>query len=362
MSEVVSQENWQVDEEEWKELQGRIEAIAIEHAARQPVERLIQLLIYFLVGVSVFLGVFGFQQFSDIANMLDEKIALQFAQDEAKVLAYKNAVDDLRTAHEDYRALIDGYTDALTNLSYLRDVDNTIDLEPTVHRLSDEEDKYAADPSLPGFDSWRLEALTTLELFLQTSSKQNFDPGLLFNAAQMASRLKNKHLSLHLIKEANRRRPLDLASQAAMYSGLIDSGTPNQVEESYAKLMALVPRVVESKEPHIMLSEALNAAADLGRYQEYLSVLQAVDQDGEIHIPSVLYSMKARVLLEVPHPDNLQYAREAILQAKQQLKSETSSNTWVSAALRHISEVERSIRLTEQMRLESVGGGMPSSL
>ena len=86
------------------------------------------MLIYFLVGVSVFLGVFGFQQFSDIANMLDEKIALQFAQDEAKVLAYKNAVDDLRTAHEDYRALIDGYTDALTNLSYLRDVDNTIDL------------------------------------------------------------------------------------------------------------------------------------------------------------------------------------------------------------------------------------------
>jgi len=97
----VGQENWQVDEEEWKEPQSRIEAIGIEHAARQPVEKLIQLLIYFLVGVSVFLGVFGFQQFSDIANMLDEKIALQFAQDEAKVLAYKNAVGDSRTAHED---------------------------------------------------------------------------------------------------------------------------------------------------------------------------------------------------------------------------------------------------------------------
>jgi hypothetical protein len=349
-------------ERDLEELKAQVDIISIEHAARQPIENLVRILMYFLVGISIFLGLFGVTQFSDIENKLEEKVALQFAKDESKVLAYKNAVDDLREAHAAYMELTSDYDDALRNLGYLRDVDDTIDIEPTVHRLSNEEDNYAADPSLPGFDSWRLEALTTLEVFLQTSQERNFDPDLLFNASQMAARLKNRHLSLLLIKEANRRRPLDTSIQAAVYSGLIDSGTPDEVEKSYKELMGLVPQVVRSITPHILLAEAWNAAVDLGRFADYLQVLESIDQRADDHVPSVLYAMKARVLLQVPNPDNLEKVRQAISQAKQQLAAETVSNLWVGKTLKYISDVETSIRITEQIRAETAMQQMPSSL
>jgi len=351
-----------MDEKDWKELEARVDAISLEHAARQPIETLIRILIYGLFGLLVFLGLFGVTQFSDIENTLEEKIALQFAQDESKVLAYKNAVDDLRRANTAYRELTSGYEEALTNLGYLRDVDETIDIEPTVHKLSSEEDRYAADPSLPDFESWRLKALTTLELFLQASKERNFDPDLLFNASQMAARLRNTHLSLLLIKEANRRRPLDTSIQAAMYSGLIDSGTPDEVERSYEKLMELVPQVVKSTTPHILLAEVWNAAVDLGRYEDYLNVLASVDQSADVHVPSVFYAMKARVLLEVPDPDNLTKVKQAISQAQQQLALETVSNAWIGKTLDYISDLETSVRITEQIRMESAEQAIRSSL
>ena len=351
-----------MDDKDWKELEARVDAISMEHAARQPIENLVRILIYVLVGLSVFLGLFGVTQFSDIENKVEEKVALQFAQDESKVLAYKNAVDDLRKANAAYRKLTSDYEDALRNLGYLRDVDDTIDIEPTVHRLSNEEDEYAENPSLPGFDSWRLEALTTLELFLQKSNERNFDPDLLFNASQMAARMKNRHLSLLLIKEANRRRPLDTSIQAAMYSGLIDSGTPDEVEKSYKELMRLVPQVVRSTTPHILLAEVWNAAVDLGRFEDYLEVLESMDQRADAHIPSVFYAIKARVLLEVPDPDNLEKVRHAISQAQQQLASETVSNSWVGKTLEYVSDLETSIRITEQIRMESAEQAIRSSL
>lgn len=351
-----------MDDKDWKELEARVDAISMEHAARQPIENLVRILIYVLVGLSVFLGLFGVTQFSDIENKVEEKVALQFAQDESKVLAYKNAVDDLRKANAAYRKLTSDYEDALRNLGYLRDVDDTIDIEPTVHRLSNEEDEYAENPSLPGFDSWRLEALTTLELFLQKSNERNFDPDLLFNASQMAARMKNRHLSLLLIKETNRRRPLDTSIQAAMYSGLIDSGTPGEVEKSYKELMRLVPQVVRSTTPHILLAEVWNAAVDLGRFEDYLEVLESMDQRADAHIPSVFYAMKARVLLEVPDPDNLEKVRHAISQAQQQLASETVSNSWVGKTLEYVSDLETSIRITEQIRMESAEQAIRSSL
>jgi hypothetical protein len=105
----MDEKDWKEDEKDWKELEARVDAISLEHAARQPIETLIRILIYGLFGLLVFLGLFGVTQFSDIENTLEEKIALQFAQDESKVLAYENAVDDLRRANTAYRELTSGY-------------------------------------------------------------------------------------------------------------------------------------------------------------------------------------------------------------------------------------------------------------
>ena len=119
-------------------LNKRLDQIAIEHASRQPIEDMIRLLLYVIFGISIFLGAFGITQFSVLDNMLEEKIALQFAQDDARVLAYKNSVNELRIAHAEYSELISEYAEAIKNLSYLREVDGTLDLEPTVYALSDE--------------------------------------------------------------------------------------------------------------------------------------------------------------------------------------------------------------------------------
>ena len=206
------------------------------------------------------------------------------------------------------------------------------------------------DRSGDEYDKWRLKVLTTLELFLTQSQQRNYDPDLLFNAAQTAARLKNSHLSLLLIREANRRKPADLAIKAALYSGIVDSGTPSEVDKAYISLLNLVPKVGTTKNPHIVLSEARNASADLSRFKEFLNALRTVEESDGQHIPSIVYAMQARILLEIPDPANLELAKEAMDKARGQLRFETISNRWVSRTREYIAAVQLRIKVTEQMR------------
>ena len=65
---------------------------------------------------------------------------LQFSSDEAKVLDYKNSIDEIATARDQYLDLINEYSEALTTLGYLEKVDSKLVLEPSIFRLIKEEE------------------------------------------------------------------------------------------------------------------------------------------------------------------------------------------------------------------------------
>lgn len=334
----------------------RLHKIEIEVAERRPVDKLIQLFIYLLAALSIVVGLFGFKQFSDIDAVISSEVKMQFPKDQQKFLDYKKLIEDTSVLGAKHTELFGKYEAALKTFAHLDKVTDDFDLEGKVSRLMDEVDE--GDETTTKDEKWRLQAVATLRLLAEAQKKRSFRSDFIFNAAQTASRLQQSALAFELMQVAHTKRPNDAPIQAGRLSAIVEIGDEKEVKDAFAGLMSMVANL-DANSPHIVLSEAWNAAEHLRRYDALVSAVDRLIQSKERLVkPSYAYFIKAYALTRASRPGDMEAARVTVEEGLSLLENESPNAVWHEASQREyvkclkvFAEAKQSVKLRQMQAL-----------
>lgn len=309
----------------------RIRKLEVELAERRPVERLVQILIYFLAGLSVVVGLFGFKQFSDIGSVISTEVKNQFPRDSQRYLEYRKLIDETQSLNQKYMEMYGKYESALRAFSNLDRVTDDFDIEGKVSRVvaAVEERKGAALLE----EKWRLEAVATLKLLAEAQKRRNFKGDFIFNASQTAARLQQHALAAELMDLAFAKRPNDAPIQAGRLSAQVGIGDEKAVNDAFNGLMQMVANLSPNS-PHIVLSEAWNAAEQLRRHAELAQAIDKLLSSNSPLKPSYAHFIRSYSLTRTGKPGDLDKAKAAMEDGVKVLSSESPNTVWFKASLR----------------------------
>lgn len=313
-------------------LEERFRKLELEVAERRPVEKLMRILIYFFVGLSIAIGLFGIKQFSDINTAIESEVRTQFPKDQRKYLDYKLLIEDTEELNDRYKNLFGKYESALKTFAHLDKVTDDFDLEGKISRITEE--TKDSENELTKDEAWRLQAIATLRLLVEAQKKRNFQSDFIFNAAQAASRLQQNALAYDLMQVAYTKRPNNAPIQAGRYSAIVEIGDEKEVEDAFKSLMKMVANL-DSNSPHIVLSEAWNAAEHLRKYDSLIAAIdQLLKNQQQTLKPSYAYFIKAFALTRASRPGDLDMARSTIEEGLDILSKESPNAVWYDASIR----------------------------
>lgn len=317
----------------------RIAKIEIELAERKPIERLVQLLIYFLAAISVVVGIFGIKQLSDINSIISSEVKNQFPRDSQKMLEYKRLIEETSELKEKYNQLYGKYESALKAYDNLDKITDDFDIEGKVARVFSEVDNRSGEELLD--EKWRLSVVATLKLLSESQKKKNYTSDFIFNAAQTASRLQQNSLAFELMQGAFEKRPHDAPIRAGRLSAIIAIGDEKGVNDAFADLMKMVENL-DPNSPHIVLSEAWNAAENLRRYGELIGAIDnLLEKKGSAIKPSYAYFIKSFALTRTGRPGDLEKAKITANEGVAVLKLESPNSVWSEASLRELGKCKK---------------------
>lgn len=329
----------------------RVQKLELELAERRPVERQIQLFIYFLAALSIIVGVFGFKQFSDIGGVIAAEVKMQYPRDQQRFLEYKRLIDETSALNAKHQELFGKYETALKSFAHLDKVSDDFDLEGKVLRIIEAADDARRD--ILSDEQWRLQAVATLRLLAEAQKKRNFQSDFVFNAAQTAGRLQQHSLAFDLMEVAYTKRPNDAPIQAGRLSAIVSIGAEKEVKDAFSSLMNMVANL-DANSPHIVLSEAWNAAEHLRRYD---ALVEAVDRllksDDRLVKPSYAYFVKAYALTRASRPGDIALAKTTADDGLKVLSTESPNAVWYEASLRQYGkcvEVFMAAKQTQKLR------------
>lgn len=331
-----------IDTIETTKLEDRIHLLELEHAERKPVDKLIQILIYFLAGLSIIVGFFGIKQFSDIDSAISKEILQQFPKDQQKYLEYKKLIEDTKTLHQDFEKLAGKYKLALERFAHIDHLTADFDLEGKVIKVMRE----VVEEENQTNESWRLQAVATLRLLVEAIKRRNFQGDFIFNAAQAASKLQQHALAYELMQEAYIKRPHDKPIQAGRLSAIVEIGDEKEVNEAFKALMDMVIHL-DTNSPHIVLSEAWNASEHLRRYDALIEAIDNLIQSKNPLKPSYAYFVKAFALTRASRIGDLETAQTAMEEGWNLFLQESPNSVWHEASLR---EYAKCLQVFEQAK------------
>lgn len=331
-------------------IEGELQEMKISAAERRPVEDLLKIFIYFLVALSVVVGLFGLRQFSDLRDLVAAEVQLQFPRDQQNYLEYERMIAAARDLDRDFQDLFGKYSVALENFSELDRVKDDFDIEGKVLRVIEESDARSSDGG-PGVmdEEWRLGAISILHLLADAQETRSFDSDFIFNAAQAASRLQQSELANELMTKAYEKRPGDEPIRAGMLSGIVNLGTEEEVEQAFGELMDMVAELTDNS-PHIVLSEAWNAAEERRRYFELVGAIDRMLARESGPKPSQAYLLKAQALLRASRPDAVASAKSAMEEGLAVLKTESTFSLWFETSLKTLAQLDESFGRSEALR------------
>jgi hypothetical protein len=310
----------------------RLHKLEIEMAERRPVDKLIQLFIYLLAALSIVVGIFGFKQFSDIGAVIATEVRTQFPRDQQRFLDYKKLIEDTAVLSTKHQELFGKYEAALKTFAHLDKVTDDFDLEGKVMRVMEVAEDGNKD--ILNDEQWRLQAVATLRLLAEAQKKRNFRSDFIFNAAQTASRLQQNALAYDLMQVAFTKRPNDAPIQAGRLSAIVEIGDEKEVKDAFAALMNMVVNL-DANSPHIVLSEAWNAAEHLRRYDVLVAAVDRfVQSKDRVVKPSYAYFIKAYALTRASRPGDLAAAKLTMEEGLAILTVESPNAVWYEASLR----------------------------
>ncbi len=337
-----------MSKEDGLSLEERFHQLEIEIAERRPVEKLIQIFIYFLAGLSVVIGLFGIKQFSDIDTVISSEVKMQFPRDQQKYLEYKKLIEDAETLNARHKELFGKYELALKTFAHLDKVTDDFDLEGKVSRVM--ETAEDGDSKLLKDESWRLQAVATLRLLAEAQKKRNFQSDFILNAAQTASRLQQNALAYDLMQVAYTKRPNDAPIQAGRLSAIVEIGDEKEVKDAFGSLMNMVVNL-DANSPHIVLSEAWNAAEHLRRYDALVAAIDKLLKSDQRQLkPSYAYFIKAFALTRASRPGDLAIARSTMEEGLALLSKESPNAIWYDASVR---ELRKCLRVFGEVKQQS---------
>lgn len=343
-----------MSEEVMNQLNDRLRLLEHDNAERKPVAELIKIFMYFLIGISVVLGLFGLKQFSDIRNIIQEEVSRQYPKDQQKFLEYQSLIDKTELLSKNFQELHGKYSVALSNFANLDKVTADFDIEGKIGQIITEStQRYRSDQeggkSVEIYEEpWRSNAISLLELLASTQMQRDFDSDFIFNAAQSADQLKMNDLAFRLMSEANKKRPNDAPIRAGMLSGAVDIGNEGEVDKAFLELLDMV-RNLSPHSPNIVLSEAWNSTEDQRRYPELIKAINDLI-NSQSNVPSYAHAIQAEAYLRSSQSDALIHARKANQRAKETLANETAHSVWADSSMRQIAKVDRIIAKSEALR------------
>ncbi|WP_062810572.1 M48 family metallopeptidase [Alcanivorax sp. NBRC 102028] len=339
-----------------EELDSRLRVIELEHSERKPIENLIKIFIYFLIAISVVLGVFGIKQFSDMEEIVSRQVKSEFPRDSQKYKEYEELLNATAKLEAEFSDIHGKYQLALENYEHLDKVSSDFDIEGKVERLIRESTERAEREIENGVlegtlfeQKWRLAAISTLEVLAEAQKNRNFDSDFIFNAAQTCGRLKHAELGFKLMKAAYEKNPEDSPIKAAMLASEIALGDAEKSEEAFQNLLKMVENL-DPNSPHIVLSEAWNGAEELRRHADLIAALNSLLSSERKVKPSYAEALLARAYLRASRPGDFELAKEALSNAKQRLLQESVLAVWNSSTLREIKRNELAITQTDLLR------------
>lgn len=336
--------------DEVAELKSQIHEIEVQLSGRKPVEELVKIFIYFLIAISVVVGLFGIKQFSDIQELIAAEVKLQLPRDQQRYLEYSALVEETEQTSREFDSLFGKYEVALRNFANLDKVTDDFDIEGKIERLKDESTERTVrnDGSILD-EEWRLDAISSLRVLALVQSKRQFDSDFIFNAAQAASRLHQEELAFELMKNAYEKRPIDEPIKAGMLSAQVDIGTEAEAETAFKGLMSMIPNLSPNS-PHIVLAEAFNAAEDTRRYVEFIDAIDLLIARPSAFVPSYVYFKKAQAYLRASRKGDVELAAESLKIGRAVLADESVLSVWYKSAFDLSNSVEG---LIEDSRLRS---------
>ena len=339
----------------------RLHKLELELAERKPIERQIQLFVYFLAALSVVVGVFGFKQLSDIDSLIAEEVQSLLPRQSQKFAEYKKLIDETSELAERFSGLFGKYESAAKAFANINNVTEDFDLEGKVTKLLDEVETRSGDQLYE--EKWRLHAVATLRLLAETQRKRNFESDFIFNAAQAASHLQQGSLAYELMQVAFTKRPNDAPIQAGRLSAIVGIGDENEVNDAFEQLMSMVVNL-DQNSPHIVLSEAWNAAERKRRYEDLIGAIDRLfSNPGNRFAPSYAYFIKAFALTRASRPGDLESAKLIVAKGLEVLKTESPNSVWHDASLREYAKCLRVFESADALRslVNGLSGGLSAA-
>lgn len=354
-----------VTEDEVESLRTRLRELEVETAGRRPIESIVKLFIYFLVALSVVVGVFGIKQLSDLDAVVARQVKQEFPRASAEYREYGELIEKTEDLEKKFAELFGKYQSALGNYEHLGKVTADFDLEGRLELLAeqgaarqDREPDGEDDTGTLYEEKWRLGAISTLEVLQQQLKERQFDADVVFNAAQLCDRLKHVDLGSRLVETAYKLNPSDEPIKAAMLSTRVQLADEESAGQAFSELMAMVSKISRNS-PHIVLSEAWNAANNLRRYEPLIEKLNELTSSAGASRfrPSFAYALLARAYLSASRPGDLGRAEDALSGAKQKLLEESVLANWHDATVEQVRGVEAAIVATAFVHSQLVESG-----
>ena len=309
------------------ELNNEILDLKLAAASSKPVDDIVRYLLYFWLTISVVLGIFGWNQLSDIDDKIDIAITKQLPKDSNMYRDYETLIADTKKLHENLLELTKDYEKKVDYLKYADIVDPDLDVYGQLQNiiLQSNEQRNLLN------EDWRTRAIATLRRFKSVITKTSVDAALVFNAAQVARQLTQPQLAVDLTKTAHEKNPSP-PIRALKLSSEVNNTTGDTQFTAYSQLLEMVRNLDVEHSPHIVIGEAWNAAEDTRMYSLLLDAVDdLIRNERQNYVPSCVYSLKARILLRRSLPGDKEAAEQVLQEGYTLFQSESSRSQWNQA-------------------------------
>lgn len=340
-----------------------------ELAAQRPVAELIRYLVYFWAAISLVLGFLGWTQLSDLDNVVEQKVKLQFPKSSAQYTDYEKLISETSALYSRFEDLTAQYKERVDDLKRAEQMTALFDIEGQVMALLlDAERRQNAQkheqtdggdaPSETLLDpSWRRKAILIVTAFQKSLGEKNYPADFIFNVAQLCRMLQQFELAEKLTKAAHSQdssppiRAMYLASR-------VQTSTGEEREQAFTDLLEMVTDLSDDS-PHIVLAEAWNASESQRRYTELVTALDKLIQDRSAEnaprpVPSYAYVIKAQAVLRRSYPGCIGEAEACLESVDRLLRQESTMSQWADSAMREGVEVRTTLITSRELSLPTI--------